>query len=266
MSRIFGWLYATGVIILLLGGGAVVLALTAGHSQAQLPIWMCGIGAALLIPEVLRKSRQLRLRRAEAINQRQQARAQRAAALTEAEHARRIAAQTNFNRFVADTDVPLTPLPELPHRRISLTAGEQCFAGAASAAHITTRKPIPAAHSDRSIVRIDAGMRYEIEAGPRNPLTDLTERMADRGVLCVTNRRVIFDGARERLNIHLEKILQVHLDGNRIILLVQDQVHPVIFHVGERYQAPVMAAAIFRLSRPAREADEAAAAGSPTRS
>lgn len=245
-----------------------MLALTAGRSQAQLPIWMCGIGAALLIPELLRKGWQLRLQRAEAIHQRQQARAQRAAALAEAEHARRIAAQASFDHFVADIHAPLTPLPGPPNRRISLTVGEQCFAGAASAAHITTRKPNPASRPDRPIVRIDAGMRYEIEAGPRNPLTDLTERMADRGVLCVTNRRVIFDGARERLNIHLEKILQVHLDGNRIILLVQDQVHPVIFHVGERYQAPVMAAAIFRLSRLAREADEAAAAatGSPGRS
>lgn len=261
MSRIFGWLYAAGVFTLVLSGAAVVLTLTAGHSQADLPLWMCGAGSVLVIPEVLRKSRQVRQRRLEAARLRREAQQQRAAALAAAEQARRAAAQASFDRFVAEAaeaEVAPMPLPPAFHRRISLAAGEQCFAWADSAAHITTRKPLPASRADRPIVRIDTGMRYEIEAGARNPLADLTERTADHGSLCVTNRRIVFDGARETLNIPLEKILQVHLDGNRIILLVQQQFHPVIFHVGDRYQAPVMAAAIFRLAQQA-EAGETAA-------
>lgn len=240
--------------MLVLGGVAVVLALTAGRSQAKLPVWMCAAGAVLLAPELLRKGRQVRQRRAEAMRLRQDAKAQRAAALAAAEQSRRTAAQASFDRFVAAADEALTPLPALPRRHLALAAGEQCFAWAESAAHVTTRKPLPVSHANRPIVRIDAGLRYEIDAGPRNPLADHTERISDRGALGVTNRRIVFDGAREMLNIPLEKILQVHLDGNRIILLVQQQFHPVIFYVADRYQAPVVAAAIFRLARVRQEA------------
>ena len=251
--------------MLVLGGVAVVLALTAGHSQARLPVWMCGVGAALLFPEVLRKGQQIRRRRREAKRLRQDAGAQRAARLAAEEQAQRAEAQASFDRFVTEAGDTLTPLPEPPARRLSLAAGEHCYAWAESAAHVTTRKPLPVSHADRPaespivrpIVRIDAGIRYEIDAGQRNPLADHTERIADRGALAVTNRRIVFDGARETLNIPLEKILQVHLDGNRIILLVQQQFHPVIFYVGDRYQAPVMAAAIFRLAQGMQEAKPA---------
>ena len=269
MSRIIGWLYATGVCVLVLGGVAVVLALTAGHSQARLPVWMCGVGAVLLLPEVLRKGQQVRNQRTEAKRLHQDARMQRAASLAADEQARRTEAQSSFDRFVAEASDALTPLPAPPTRRLSLAMGEHCYAWAESAAHVTTRKPLPASHLvrpadrphdrtiDRPTVRIDAGIRYEIDAGQRNPLADHTERIADRGALGVTNRRIVFDGAREMLNIPLEKILQVHLDGNRIILLVQQQFHPVIFYVGDRYRAPVMAAAIFRLAQETQEAKPA---------
>ena len=265
MSRIFGLLYAIGVFVFVAGGIATVATLTTGHSETTMPIRLCMIGAALLIPEALRKWKLFRERRLEEARLRAEAAAQRKSQMEAAEQVRRNAAQSAFDLFVGEAEPLVFPRLHADARRIALQPGEDCCALTEAAEHVTTRKHAPVSREKRPALQLKRGVRYQISGDRGNPLADVSERVTDRGALYVTNRRIVFDGARETLNVPLEKILQVHLDGDRIILLVQHQLHPVIFHVSERYQAPVIAAASFRMSERFRgDREQEATASGPT--
>lgn len=266
MSRLFGVLYAIGILVMLAGAIGTVATLTIGQTQATLPIRLCLAGSLLLLPEVIRKWRAWKKRLAEQVRERQQEAAQRKQQAEQTEQARRNNAQSAFNLFLGEAEPLVFPCLNAQVKRVSLQPGEECCVLTQAAEHVTTRRTSPVKRGDRVSIRLRRGMQYEIEGYRGNPLADVSERVTGHGALYVTNHRVVFDGSRETLTIPMKKIQEVHLDGDRIILFVEQHLHPVIFHISERYRAPVLAAAMFRMAERQRgsgRAEAAAAASGP---
>ncbi len=74
------------------------------------------------------------------------------------------------------------------------------------------------------------------------------ETVADVGSVCVTNKRFIFAGTKEVTSVPITKIADVHLEGARVIVIVENRVNPMVVGITQPYWAPVIAAAAQRMA------------------
>ena len=80
-------------------------------------------------------------------------------------------------------------------------------------------------------------------------MTEQSEVVADLGSVYVTNKRFIFAGAKEVTSVPAPKIADVHLDGAKVIVIVENRVNPTMVGITQPYWAPVIAAATQRMAQ-----------------
>ena len=192
------------------------------------------------------------------------ARAARAAERQRAEEARQRAdaalrahAQDLFELFVSDD---ARPLPNLTTdvQSVILKGDESCCALSANAQHIVTRNKTRYVGGSQGVsIRIARGVRYHVSGYKGHPVTEQYEAVADSGSVYVTNKRFIFAGSKEVTTVPTTKIADVHLEGARVVVVVENRVNPLIVGITQPYWAPVIAAATHRA---AQNASAAAAA------
>lgn len=179
------------------------------------------------------------------------ARAEKAAERRRAEQARQRAdeelrnqAQSLYELFVSDDGRPLPNLTRDVQGMI-LKSDEICCALSNNAQHIVTRsKTHYVGRSQGVSIRIAKGVRYHVGGYKGRPVTEQYETVSDSGSVYVTNKRFIFSGTKEVTTVPAAKIADVHLDGARVVVIVENRVNPVIVGITQPYWAPVIAAAV----------------------
>ena len=76
------------------------------------------------------------------------------------------------------------------------------------------------------------------------PVTEQFEVVADSGSVYVTNQRFIFAGSKEVTAVPVPKIADVHLNGARVIVIVENKANPPVVGITQPYWAPMIAAAV----------------------
>jgi hypothetical protein len=186
------------------------------------------------------------------------ARAERAAERRRAEEARQRAdealrshAQDLFELFVSDTTKPLPNLTT-DVQGVILKADESCCALSANAQHIVTRNKTRYVGGSQGVsIRIAKGVRYHVSGYRGHPITEQYEAVADSGSVYVTNKRFIFAGSKEVTTVPVSKIADVHLEGARVVVVVENRVNPLVVGITQPYWAPVIAAATHRAAQDA---------------
>jgi hypothetical protein len=192
------------------------------------------------------------------------ARAERAAERQRAEEARQRAdealrthAQGLFELFVSDD---ARPLPNLTTdvQGVILKGDETCCALSANAQHIVTRNKTRYVGASQGVsIRIAKGVRYHVSGYSGHPVTEQYETVSDSGSVYVTNKRFIFAGSKEVTTVPAAKIADVHLEGARVVVVVENRVNPLVVGITQAYWAPVIAAATHRAAQNASAATAA---------
>ena len=176
------------------------------------------------------------------------ARAQRAADREAAELALRTEAQNLFELFTSDDGT----LPNVTHdvQGVILRGGETCCALSRNAQHIVSRTKTHYVGGSQGVsIRIMKGVRYHVGAYRGHPVKEEFETVADVGSVYITNKRFIFAGNKEVTTVPITKVADVHLEGARVIVIVENRVSPLIIGITQRYWAPIIAAAAQRMAR-----------------
>jgi len=184
------------------------------------------------------------------------ARAERTAERRRAEEARQRAdevlrshAQDLFELFVSDT---ARPLPNLTTdvQGVILKTDESCCALSSNAQHIVTRNKTRYVGASQGVsIRIAKGVRYHVSGYRGHPVTEQYEAVEDSGSVYVTNKRFIFAGSKEVTTVPVAKIADVHLEGARVVVVVENRVNPLVVGITQPYWAPVIAAATHRAAQ-----------------
>jgi hypothetical protein len=175
------------------------------------------------------------------------ARAQRRAEREAAELALRTQAQQLFELFASGNGT----LPNVTNdvQGVILKGGETCCALSRNAQHIVSRTKTRYVGGSQGVsIRIMKGVRYHVGAYRGHPVKEEFETIADVGSIYVTNKRFIFAGTKEVTSVPITKIADVHLEGARVIVIVENRVNPLIVGVTQPYWAPVIAAAAQRMA------------------
>lgn len=160
-------------------------------------------------------------------------------------------AQALFDLFVSSDG---RPLPDLTRdvQGVILKGDERCCALSRGAQHIVSRKKTRFVGGSHGVsIRIAKGVRYHVGAFRGHPVMEESEVIADSGSVYVTNKRFIFAGGKEVTSIPVPKIADVHLDGAKIIVIVENRANPTVIGVTQPYWAPVIAAAAQRMAQQA---------------
>jgi len=184
------------------------------------------------------------------------ARAERAAERQRAEEARQRAdealrahAQSLFELFVSND---ARPLPNLTTdvQGVILKGDETCCALSTNAQHIVTRNKTRYVGVSQGVsIRIAKGVRYHVSGYRGHPVTEQYETVSDLGSVYVTNKRFIFAGSKEVTTVPAAKIADVHLEGARVVVVVENRVNPLVVGITQPYWAPVIAAATHRTAQ-----------------
>jgi len=175
------------------------------------------------------------------------ARAQQKAEREAAELAIRTQAQTLFELF-ASGDGTL-PNVTTDVQGVILKGGETCCALSRNAQHIVSKTKTRYVGGSQGVsIRIMKGVRYHVGSYRGHPVKEEFEIIADVGSIYVTNKRFIFAGTKEVTSVPIAKIADVHLEGARVIVIVENKANPLIVGVTQPYWAPVIAAAAQRMA------------------
>ena len=98
-------------------------------------------------------------------------------------------------------------------------------------------------------IRIAKGIRYHVGAYRGHPVTEEFEVVTDVGSVYVTNKRFVFAGTKEVTTVPVNKIADVHLEGARVMVIVENRANPMIVGITQPYWAPVIAAAVHRIAQ-----------------
>jgi hypothetical protein len=155
-----------------------------------------------------------------------------------AEEAMIAQSQALFDLFVSNDG---RPLPELTQdvQGVILKGDETCCAMSKGAQHIVSRKKTRYVGGSHGVsIRIAKGVRYHVGAYRGHPVTEEHEVVADSGSVYVTSKRFIFAGNKEVTSVPVPKIADVHLDGAKIVVIVENRVNPLIVGITQPYWAP----------------------------
>jgi len=181
------------------------------------------------------------------------ARADKAAERKRADDESKARAQVAFDLFVSGDD---RPLPDFNSdvQGVILKGDEICRALSRNAKHIVSRKKTHYVGGSQGVsIRIAKGVRYHVGGFRGQPVTEEFEVVADLGSVYVTNKRFIFAGSKEVTSVPISKIGDVHLDGARVVVIIENRVNPVVIGITEPYWSPVIAAATHRMAQLASE-------------
>lgn len=162
-------------------------------------------------------------------------------------------AQALFDLFVSGDG---RPLPDLTRevQGVILKGDETCCALSRGAQHIVSRKKTRFVGGTQGVsIRVAKGVRYHVGGFRGHPVTEESEVIADSGSVYVTNKRFIFAGDKEVTSVPIPKIADVHLDGAKVIVIVENRVNPTVVGITQPYWAPVIAAAAQRMAQQASE-------------
>ncbi len=204
---------ATGAVIpvtaAILGGAAVLF------------------GAAILVRRQVRRARTERER------------------LAAENEARRQAGQKELESLSRWTD--RSNWPNLNREVSGAILGEEetCVALSPGVAYIELRKKTHYEGGSAGFsVRIMRGVSLRSGRFTGRPVTTVTQEVADYGTLFVTDRRVLFAGAREVIEVPLKKLGDARAEVGKLELLVANRPNPLEFQLSEAYRAPVIAGAV----------------------
>lgn len=170
-------------------------------------------------------------------------------------------AQAQFDLFASGENRPLPDLTGNVHGVI-LKSDETCCALSMNAQHIVSRRKTRYVGGSQGVsIRVAKGVRYHVGAFRGGPVTEEHEAVADTGSVYVTNKRFIFAGGKEVTSVPAPKIADVHLEGARVIVIVENRVNPTIIGITQPYWAPVIAAAAQRMAQQASTSKASAKAG-----
>ncbi len=175
------------------------------------------------------------------------ARAQKQAEREAAELALRTQAQNLFELFSSgDGTVPNVTSDV---QGVILKGGETCCALSRNAQHIVSRTKTRYVGGSQGVsIRMMKGVRYHVGSYRGHPVKEEFETIADVGAVYVTNKRFIFAGTKEVTSVPIAKIADVHLEGARVVVIVENKVNPMIVGITQPYWAPVIAAAAQRMA------------------
>jgi len=127
---------------------------------------------------------------------------------------------------------------------VILGEAETCVALSAGVQYIELRKRTHYEGRSAGIsVRIMRGVSLRSGRFAGQPVTTVSPEVADYGTIFVTDRRILFAGAREVLEIPLKKLADVRAEVGRLEILVANRPNPLEFQLSEAYRAPVIAGA-----------------------
>ena|ERR1700726_1067181 len=174
-------------------------------------------------------------------------RAQKRAEQEAAELALRTQAQNLFELFASGDGT----LPNVTNdvQGVILKGGESCCALSRNAQHIVSRTKTRYVGGSQGVsIRITKGVRYHVGSYRGHPVKEEFETIADVGSVYVTNKRFIFAGTKEVTSVPIAKIADVHLEGARVVVIVENRVNPLVVGITQSYWAPVIAAAAQRMA------------------
>lgn len=127
---------------------------------------------------------------------------------------------------------------------VILGEAETCVALSHGVAYIELRRRTHYEGGSASIsVRIMRGISLRSGRFAGRPVTTVIPEVADYGTLFVTDRRVLFTGSREVLEVPLKKLADARAGIGKLELLVANRPNPLEFNLSEAYRAPVIAGA-----------------------
>jgi hypothetical protein len=183
-------------------------------------------GAAILVGRVVRRARAERER------------------LAAEDEARRQAGVKELESLSRWTDRKNWPNLNREVAGVILGETETCVALSRGVAYIELRKRTHYEGGSAGVsVRIMRGVSLRSGRFAGRPVTTVTPETADYGTLFVTDRRVLFAGAREVLEVPLKKLADARADVGKLELLVANRPNPLEFNLSESYRAPVIAGA-----------------------
>jgi len=187
-------------------------------------------GAAILVGASVLVRRQARKARAE----REQ--------LAAEDEARRQAALKELESLSQWTDRKNWPNLNREVSGVILGESETCVALSPGVQYIEFRKHTHYEGRTAGIsVRIMKGVSLRSGGFAGRPVTTVSPELADYGTILVTDRRVLFTGGREVVEIPLKKLADARAEVGRLELLVANRPNPLEFEFSEAYRAPVIA-------------------------
>lgn len=189
-------------------------------------------GAAILVGAAVLVRRQARKARAE----RQQ--------LAAEDEASRLAAVKELESLSQWTDRKNWPNLNREVSGVILGESETCVALSPGVQYIEFRKHTHYEGRSAGIsVRIMKGVSVRSGGFAGQPVTTVSPEVADYGTILITDRRILFTGEREVLEIPLKKLADARASIGRLELLVANRPNPLEFQLSEAYRAPVIAGA-----------------------
>jgi type II secretory pathway pseudopilin PulG len=152
-------------------------------------------------------------------------------------------AQAQFDVFVAADE---KNLPDLTSevQGVILKGDEVCYALSANAHHIVSKTKTHYVGGSQGVsFRVAKGVRYHVGGYRGHPVTEQFEVVADSGTVYVTSKRLIFAGTKEVTTVPVPKIADVHIEGARVVIIVENRVNPLVVGITQPFWAPVIAAA-----------------------
>jgi hypothetical protein len=125
---------------------------------------------------------------------------------------------------------------------VILAESETCVGLSRGVQHMQLRKRTHYEGRSAGVsVRIMKGVSVRSGGFAGRPVTTVSEEVGDLGTVFVTDRRVVFAGAREIVEVPLRKLADVRAEVGRLELLVANKPNPLEFQFSEAYRAPVIA-------------------------
>lgn len=182
------------------------------------------VGVVVLVRKQIRKSRVER---------------ERLAAENEAE---RQAALKEFESLSKWTDRQNWPNLNQEVSGVILAESETCVALSQGVQHMQLRKRTHYEGRTAGVsVRVMKGVSIRSGGFAGRPVTTVSEEVGDIGTVFVTDRRVLFAGGREVVEVPLRKLADARAEVGKLELLVANKPNPLEFQFSEAYRAPVIA-------------------------
>jgi hypothetical protein len=128
---------------------------------------------------------------------------------------------------------------------VILGESEKCVALSRGVQHIQLRKSTHYEGRSAGVsFRIMKGVSIRSGRFAGRPVTTVSTEVADAGTILVTDKRVVFAGGHEVVEVPLRKLADVRSTVGTLQLLVANRANPLEFKLAEAYRAPVIAAAV----------------------
>lgn len=125
---------------------------------------------------------------------------------------------------------------------VLLGESERCVALTRGVDHMKMHKQTHYEGRAASVsVRVMKGVSVRSGGFVGRPVTSVSSEVADHGSIFVTDRRVVFAGAREVVEVPLKKLADARAEIGVLELLVANRVNPLEFRLTEGLRAPYIA-------------------------